>query len=198
MGHGSRGDSFPFTPVPLTDRGGTSKLRSEISHDTTCIEAGRRHFSYFMNEGVVMIGLTRREVSGLIGASALLGRDRSMARSQGKAGKRMSITCFIRYQIDPFQRDNFRDYAARWSSIIPRCGGDLVGYFLPNEGTNDIGWGLISLPTLSAYETYRARLQLDPEARQNLAFAHERRFIVREERTFLENVDPASISSSRS
>ena len=144
-----------------------------------------------------MIGFTRREASGLIGASALLVRDRSMARSNDNAGKRMSITCFIRYQIDPFQRDNFRDYAARWSSIIPRCGGDLIGYFLPNEGTNDIGWGLIRLPTLSAYESYRARLQEDSEARQNLAFAHEQRFIIREERTFLENVDPGLRNSSR-
>jgi hypothetical protein len=145
-----------------------------------------------------MIGFTRREVSGLIAASGLLARDRSVSGSQDNAGKRMSITCFIRYQIDPFQRDNFRDYAARWSSIIPRCGGDLIGYFLPNEGTNDIGWGLISLPTLGAYETYRARIQEDSEARQNLAFAHEHRFILREERTFLENVDPRLNKSSRS
>jgi NIPSNAP protein len=146
---------------------------------------------------ITVIGFTRREVSGLIGASGLLVRNRSMVRSQDKAGKRMPITCFIRYQIDPFQRDNFKDYAARWSSIIPRCGGDLVGYFLPDEGTNDIGWGLISLPTLSAYEAYRLRLQEDSEARQNLAFAHEHRFIVREERSFLENVDPRSGKSSR-
>jgi hypothetical protein len=50
----------------------------------------------------------------------------------------MQITCFIRYQIDPFQREAFRVYAERWARIIPRCGGHLIGYFLPHEGTNDI------------------------------------------------------------
>src|SRR5438067_9947096 len=49
----------------------------------------------------------------------------------------MRITCFIRYQIDPFQKDAFKQYAENWARIIPRCGGHLVGYFLPYEGTND-------------------------------------------------------------
>ena len=47
----------------------------------------------------------------------------------------MQITCFIRYEIDPFQRDAFKKYADNWARIIPRCGGDLLGYFLPYEGT---------------------------------------------------------------
>jgi hypothetical protein len=99
------------------------------------------------------------------------------------------ITCFIRYQIDPFQRDAFKQYAENWGRIIPRCGGRLVGYFLPYEGTNDIGWGLIAFDSLAAYEAYRARLKSDPEARENFAMAQSKRFIVREERTFLEVVD---------
>ena len=86
----------------------------------------------------------------------------------------MTITCFIRYQIDPFQRDAFRQYAESWGRIIPRCGGDLVGYFLPHEGTNDVAWGLIAFDSLAAYEAYRARLKADPEGRANFAFAHER------------------------
>ena len=100
----------------------------------------------------------------------------------------MSITCFIRYQIDPFQRDAFAEYAERWARIIPRCGGDLVGYFLPHEGTNDVAWGLIAFESLAAYELYRARLRADPDGRANFAFAAERRFILREERSFLESV----------
>ena len=103
----------------------------------------------------------------------------------------MKITCFIRYQIDPAQRDAFRAYAEAWGRIIPRCGGQLVGYFLPWEGTNDIAWGLISLTSLAAYESYRARLKADPEARENLQVATTRKFILREERTFLEVVDGA-------
>ena len=49
----------------------------------------------------------------------------------------MTITCVIRYQIDPFQREAFAQYAANWGKVIPRCGGHLIGYFLPYEGTND-------------------------------------------------------------
>ncbi len=100
----------------------------------------------------------------------------------------MTIVCFIRYDIDPVQRDAFGTYAENWGSIIPRCGGGLVGYFLPNEGTNDVAWGLIACESLSAYETYRARLKADPEARANFDFAQSRRLILRERRTFLEPV----------
>jgi NIPSNAP protein len=102
----------------------------------------------------------------------------------------MALTCFIRYRIDPFQRDAFREYARRWLAIIPRCGGRLLGYFLPHEGTNDVAWGLISFDSLAAYEAYRARLKADPEGRRNFAFAQEKRLILREERSFLENVEP--------
>ena len=100
----------------------------------------------------------------------------------------MTITCFIRYQIDPFQRDAFKAYAEAWGRIIPRCGGHLVGYFLPDEGTNDIAWGLISFESLAAYESYRARLRTDTESRENFRMAQEKRFVLREERTFLELV----------
>ncbi len=100
----------------------------------------------------------------------------------------MAITCFIRYQIDPYQRDAFRTYAENWGKIIPRCGGDLIGYFLPHEGTNDVAWGLIAFENLAAYEAYRARLRLDPESRRNFETAQEKKFILREERTFVENV----------
>jgi len=99
------------------------------------------------------------------------------------------VTCFIRYQIDPFQRDAFRAYAEAWGRIIPRCGGHLVGYFLPSEGTNDIAWGLIAFPSLAAYEAYRARLRADPEGRANFQLAQDKRFVLREERTWLETVD---------
>src|SRR2546423_14752659 len=79
----------------------------------------------------------------------------------------MTIACFIRYRVDPFQSAEFEAYARRWLAIIPRCGGALVGYFLPHEGTNDIAWGLISFASLRDYEEYRARLKADPEARKN-------------------------------
>jgi hypothetical protein len=100
----------------------------------------------------------------------------------------MDITCFIRYQIDPFQRDAFRRYAENWGPIIPRCGVRLLGYFLPHEGTNDIAWGLIGFDSLAAYEAYRATLKAHPEGRANFEWAQRERFILREERTFVERV----------
>ena len=100
----------------------------------------------------------------------------------------MSLTCFIRYQIDPFQREVFAQYADNWGRIIPRCGGHLVGYFLPHEGANDIAWGLIRFDSLAAYESYRARLRADAEGAANFALAQEKRFILREERTFVEDI----------
>jgi hypothetical protein len=100
----------------------------------------------------------------------------------------MTITCVIRYQIDPFQRDAFAQYADNWARIIPRCGGHLVGYFLPYEGTNDVAWGLIAFEHLAAYERYRSVLKSDPEARQNLQMAQAKRLILREERNFVEIV----------
>ncbi len=101
----------------------------------------------------------------------------------------MSIVCFIRYDIEPFQRAAFKAYADNWAPIIPRCGGHLIGYFLPHEGTNCIAWGLIKTESLAAYEAYRTRLKDDDAARKNFAFAAMHRFILREERTFLEVVD---------
>ena len=101
----------------------------------------------------------------------------------------MRVTCVIRYEIDPFQRDAFREYAENWGRIIPRCGGHLIGYFLPHEGTNNIAWGLIAFDSLASYETYRARLKADPEGATNFAMARTKRLILREERQFVEVVD---------
>jgi len=100
----------------------------------------------------------------------------------------MTITCLIRYEIDPFQRDAFKCYAEAWGHIIPRCGGELIGYFLPHEGSNDVAWGLIGFDNLAAYERYRAALRTDPEGSANFERARSARFILREERTWLEDV----------
>jgi hypothetical protein len=100
----------------------------------------------------------------------------------------MPVTCFIRYQIDPFQRDAFLAYAQAWGRIIPRCGGELIGYFLPHEGSNDVAWGLIGFDDLAAYERYRAALRRDAEGHANFERAQRERFILREERSWLQDV----------
>ena len=101
----------------------------------------------------------------------------------------MNIVCIIRYQIDPFQRDAFKTYAENWGRIIPRCGGYLIGYFLPHEGTNDVAWGMIGFDSLASYESYRTRLKTDPEGIENFKLAQTKRFILREERNFVEAVE---------
>jgi hypothetical protein len=123
---------------------------------------------------------------GIAGTSAVC--DGAAIRS-GATKTAMKITCVIRYQIDPFQRDAFAEYAHNWGTIIPECGGHLVGYFLPHEGTNDVAWGLIAFESLSAYETYKKRLSSHAAARENLAMARAKRLILREERNFVEIVD---------
>jgi hypothetical protein len=101
----------------------------------------------------------------------------------------MTVTCIIRYQIDPFQREAFKTHAENLRSIIPRCGGHLIGYFLPYEGTNDVAWGVIAFDSLASYESYKARLKTDPENRVDAATIQTKRVILREERNFVELVD---------
>ena len=101
----------------------------------------------------------------------------------------MNITVFIRYQLDPHKRDQFEEYARNWLAIIPKCGGDLVGYWMPHEGTNTIAYGLISFASLAAYEAYRVRIKADSEGAANFEFAQKERFILAEERTFLRQVE---------
>jgi len=133
--------------------------------------------------------MNRRQAIALLSAIPEAGwLGNTAARQTVNSRESPMITCFIRYQIDPFQREEFRKYAENWGKIIPRCGGRLVGYFLPLEGTNDVGWGLIAFDSLAAYETYRARLRSDKESMENFGFAQSKRIILREERTFLEVV----------
>ena len=101
----------------------------------------------------------------------------------------MTVTVFIRYQLDPFKAHVFEQYAKRWLDVIPRCGGDLVGYWMPHEGTNTIAYALISFDSLASYEAYRARLRSDPDAVANFGFAAEQKFIMAEERSFLRRVE---------
>jgi hypothetical protein len=142
------------------------------------------------SENPTAASITRRELMAgvaAMGAAFALSGNLSAAKSDRRSS--MTITCVIRYQIDPFQRDAFKKYAENWGRIIPRNGGHLVGYFLPHEGTNDVAWGLIAFDSLAAYEKYRTRLKSDPEAVDNFNTAQTKRIILREERNFVEVVD---------
>jgi hypothetical protein len=97
------------------------------------------------------------------------------------------ITCFIRYELDPYKRAQFAQYAKTWGQTIPRCGADLIGFFSPHEGSITIGYGVYNIESLAAYEAYRARLAADPMGRENVEFAQREKFILREDRMFLKN-----------
>jgi hypothetical protein len=135
--------------------------------------------------------IDRREALALLtaGGAALVAACGPAASGPYMKRRDMTITCVIRYEIDPVQREAFEQYARNWGRIIPRCGGHLVGYFLPYEGTNNVAWGLIAFDSLASYERYRARLKADPEGQANFAAAQTKRLILREERNFVEVVD---------
>ncbi len=97
------------------------------------------------------------------------------------------ITCFIRYEIDPFKKDAFAEYARNWGQAIPRNGADLIGYFAPHEGSATTAYGVYNIDSLAAYEAYRARLAADPLGKENYEFAKRERFILKEDRIFLKN-----------
>jgi hypothetical protein len=98
------------------------------------------------------------------------------------------ITCFIRYEIDPFKREEFAAYARNWGQAIPRNGADLIGYFAPHEGSATTAYAAYNIDSLSAYEAYRGRLAADPLGAENYQFARKERFIFKEDRIFLKNV----------
>lgn len=99
------------------------------------------------------------------------------------------ITCCIEYTLDPRKLSAFEEYASRWPPIIERCGGRLIGYYLPKEGANNFALALIDLPSLADYETYRKKLAQDPEARRNVADVEDSGAILVERRSFLRRVE---------
>ena len=98
------------------------------------------------------------------------------------------ITCCIQYTLEPRLIAAFEDYATRWPPIIERCGGKLVGYYLPKEGANNFALALIDFESLAEYEAYRQRLLEDPDARKNFADAMHLGCILAETRSFLRRV----------
>ncbi len=102
------------------------------------------------------------------------------------------LTCIIRYHIDPTKKEQFACYARNWGEAIPRCGADLVGYYAPHEGSATLAYGIYNIESLAAYEAYRQRLAADPLGRENYAFAHAEKFLMREDRTFLKCVSNPS------
>lgn len=121
-------------------------------------------------------------------AAALAALPLEGAAALNPKGTRMTVICQIRYELDPYKLPQFEDYARKWLTIIPANGGALIGYFMPHEGTNYEAWALIGFEDLAAYEVYRQRLRSDPAGRANFEFAQKERFILKEERRWLRQV----------
>ena len=81
------------------------------------------------------------------------------------------MTLCIRYKFNPEHLSAVNEYFKTEQPVIERCGGSVVGYFLPTDfaGANDEAIGLIDIPSLAAYETYRAKLADDPQHKDNVA-----------------------------
>lgn len=100
------------------------------------------------------------------------------------------ITVCIRYTIDIRKHSDFEQYARNWPEPIRRCGGELLGYFLPTRmaGPTNIAYALINFPSLADYEKYREALMRDEGAKDNFALADRTECILIEERSILQQV----------
>lgn len=98
------------------------------------------------------------------------------------------ITVCIRYTIDMNKHAEFEQYARNWTQSIPRCGGELLGYFLPTKvaGPTNIAYALINFDDLAAYQRYRQALMNDEDAKRNFSFAAQSGCIQIEERSILQ------------
>ena len=98
------------------------------------------------------------------------------------------VTCYLRYVIDPYKVDDFEKYAKMWIPLVNKFGGKHHGYFLPNEGANNITLALFSFPSLADYEEYRKKIKTDPACQAAFAFAEKTRCIISYERSFMRPV----------
>ncbi len=56
------------------------------------------------------------------------------------------ITCYLRYEIDPFKVKEFETYAKMWIPLVNKLGGTHHGYFLPHESSDYVAVAMFSFP----------------------------------------------------
>jgi hypothetical protein len=97
------------------------------------------------------------------------------------------ITLFLRYTFNPNKIRDFRTYVDAELEPIRRCGGQIIGYFLPTEfaGPTNEACGLIDFESLAAYEQYRAALANDAAHKTNAARLEESGAIVSVNRSLI-------------
>ncbi len=100
------------------------------------------------------------------------------------------ITLCIRYTLDQNKYKDFEAYAKAWPEPIRRCGGELIGYFLPTKlaGPTNLALALINFPNLNAYERYRDTLMKDGDAKANVARIEASGCLLNEDRGFMQQI----------
>jgi NIPSNAP protein len=126
-----------------------------------------------------------------IGAARSGKRESCAAGGDAAAGATQEapmITLCIRYTIDPTKLADFAAYARGLAQPIERCGGKLVGYFLPTKfaGASNVALALIEFSNLATYEQYRQRLAEDRDHLDKFGQAERSGCILVEDRSFLQ------------
>jgi hypothetical protein len=98
------------------------------------------------------------------------------------------VTCFLKYEIDPYKVEEFEVYAKMWIPLVQQFGGTHNGYFLPSEGANNVALALFTFPSLAAYEKYREDSMQAPECIAAFDYAQETKCIVSYDRSFFRPV----------
>lgn len=100
------------------------------------------------------------------------------------------LTLSIRYTLNPNNLADFRAYAEAEQEPIRRCGGTIVGYFVPTEfsGPTNEALGLIEFPSLAAYEEYRSKLASDADHKKFAKRLEESGVIVAMNRSLIQRV----------
>ncbi len=95
------------------------------------------------------------------------------------------ISCYLKYVIDPYKLNVFKEYAKMWIPLVNKFGGIHHGYFLPHEGANNIAIAIFSFPSLAEYEKYRELIKVDPTCQTAFEYADKTRCIISYERSFM-------------
>ncbi|WP_165672508.1 NIPSNAP family protein [Metapseudomonas otitidis] len=98
------------------------------------------------------------------------------------------VTCYLRYIIDPYKLSEFEHYGRLWIPLVEKFSGQHHGYFLPSEGANNVAMAMFTVPSLAAYETYRAQSMQDADCQAAFAYAEQTRCILSYERSFFRPV----------
>lgn len=98
------------------------------------------------------------------------------------------VTCYLRYVLDPFKLKEFETYGKMWIPLVEKFGGQHHGYFMPGEGTSNVALALFSIPSLAAYEAYRAQVASDAECQAAVRYYEETKCFLSYERSFFRPV----------